>query len=429
LGASAIGENDSHETKALSWFRKIGDGLHGMLSSLGNIQDGVISFAKVPSAKDPADVIFRYSVLIVAKIAPSLNKKLKGFMTPEENASLLGLNVSWDVEKPTQTSEDFINGELAKLSGKKFSSLRKEILSMSKKLSSTWLQEQNENEQSDILAFELNSWREETMQMVHDEVLKLEKVDENYLPGAHLSQGLSEEEKKRLVLDVLICASLRMQYPSRVVGTLNIVSDEVGNTLQSYSGLLYLVRGQLNKLDKAETKGLHDTAIADALAGLCIEDSDLDDVFCSDANQPSEGSGDVSAVEDAALTGAPMEGAALAAAPVVGEAFTAARVEEAAFPTAAVEDAAFPAGPVEDAALTGAPTEVAALAAASMVGAAFTIAPVEEAAVATAELEDAAFTAALVEDAAAPDHGGNDEEKADDVGGQTNKKQRIEEKN
>jgi hypothetical protein len=65
---------------------------------------------------------------------------------------------------------------------------------------------------------------------------------------------------------------------------------------------------------------------------------------------------------------------------------------------------------------------------ASVVDADFTIAP-EEAAVATAELEDAAFTAAPVEDAAAPDHGGNDEEKADDVGGQTNKKQRIEEKN
>jgi hypothetical protein len=41
LDASAIEENDSKEKKAVCWFREMGDGLHGMLSSLGNIEDGV----------------------------------------------------------------------------------------------------------------------------------------------------------------------------------------------------------------------------------------------------------------------------------------------------------------------------------------------------------------------------------------------------
>ena len=63
-------------------------------------------------------------------------------MTPQENASLLGLNASWEVEKPTKTSEDFLHKELDKLSGKNFSSLRAQILSMAQTLSSAWLHEQ-----------------------------------------------------------------------------------------------------------------------------------------------------------------------------------------------------------------------------------------------------------------------------------------------
>jgi hypothetical protein len=410
LDASAIEENDSKEKKAVCWFREMGDGLHGMLSSLGNIQDGVISFANVTSAKDPADVMFRYSVLNVAKMAPSINKKMKVVMTPQEYASLLGLNASWELEQPTKTSEDFLQKELDKLSGKKFSSQRTEILSMSLKLSSEWLQDQKKREENIMVAHALRSWRIETMQLVHDAVSEIEKVDDNYLPRARLSQGSSEEEKKVILLDVLISASLRFGFPNKAVQILDIVSENVGVTLQSYSALLCIVKGQLNKLDTEATKRIHDTAIADALASLCIEDTDLDDVFVSDANESLNGAEEISVssddaddieeqvskksknepahstdtcgadgkvnskkeevfldvkdgstkmdqVGDAAL--APLEGArAVAAAPVVGAGFTDVHVEEAAFATMANE--AFTAAPVEDEAVTGAPMEGAA---------------------------------------------------------------------
>ena len=429
-----------------------------MLSTLGNFEGGVISFAKVPSAKDPSEVMFRYSVLIVANMAPSIHQKYEVVMTPQEYASLLGLNASWELENPTESSENFVREELGKLRGKKISPLRAEILSMAQTLSSEWLHEQNESKQSEeneIVAHALSSWRIQTMQMVHDAVLELEKVDDNYLPRARLSGGSSEEEKKQILLDVLISASIRFGFPNKAVGLLDIASENVGDTLQSYSGLLCIVKGQLNKLDTEATKRLHDAAIADALAGLCFEDSDLDDRFSSDANETvdecgdeslhapnacgedgketdeneeqalkktkKDGSSKIDEVGGAAFTVGPVALAfapvVAADAPAVGAPFAAEPVAVAAFDAATIEVAS---NPVED----------AAVATAHVVGAASASEPVDGEALAAAPggTDSSIITRDdLNDEADAVPAAGTDEQEAPDGGGNPQKKPRIDE--
>jgi len=122
-------------------------------------------------------------------------------------------------------------------------------------------------------------WRIRAILMIDQKITTemTQDSESNYLPGATLPEASTVDEKRNLLLNILLLGTVKFAYPPELLDKFGVDSPDVrDHVLRKYNGLLFLVRSLLSDLEKNGSIQFRDAIMDNAKRLLNMEHYDFD---------------------------------------------------------------------------------------------------------------------------------------------------------